>query len=91
MAGHLLYPNWSVYSATKAAVAHLTRNLRAELGPRDVRVTNVEPGVTVTELGNDMSDPRMRATLTGMRTTLTPSPPKTQRKRSPSRSRPRRM
>ncbi|MFF7649294.1 SDR family oxidoreductase [Streptomyces sp. NPDC007983] len=72
VAGHLLYPNWSVYSATKAAVAHLTRNLRAELGPRDVRVKNVEPGVTVTELGNDMSDPRMRTTLTGMRTTLTP-------------------
>lgn len=30
--GHLLFPDWSVYSATKAAVAHLTRNLRAELG-----------------------------------------------------------
>ncbi|MFD7499472.1 SDR family oxidoreductase [Streptomyces sp. NPDC059850] len=75
VAGHLLYPNWSVYSATKAAVAHLTRNLRAELGPRDVRVKNVEPGVTLTELGEDMRDPQMQATLAGMRTTLHPLTP----------------
>lgn len=75
VAGHVLYPNWSVYAATKAAVAHLTRNLRAELGPRDVRVKNVEPGVTVTELGDDMRDTRMHATLAGMRTTLHPLAP----------------
>lgn len=72
VAGHALYPNWSVYSATKAAVAHLTRNLRAELGPRDVRVKNVEPGVTLTGLGTDMRDPDMRRTLAEMRTALTP-------------------
>lgn len=72
VAGHLLYPNWSVYSATKAAVAHLTRNLRAELGPLGVRVKNVEPGVTVTELGDDMRDDDMRTSLAGMRTTLHP-------------------
>ncbi|MFF4751454.1 SDR family oxidoreductase [Streptomyces sp. NPDC002514] len=72
VAGHSLYPNWSVYCATKAAVAHLTRNLRAELGPRGVRVKNVEPGVTVTELGSDMQDGDMRATLVRMRTDLRP-------------------
>ncbi|MFL4906054.1 SDR family oxidoreductase [Streptomyces sp. MMS24-I2-30] len=72
VAGHSLYPNWSVYCATKAAVAHLTRNLRAELGPRGVRVKNVEPGVTVTELGSDMQDGDMRATLARMRTDLRP-------------------
>lgn len=75
VAGHSLYPNWSVYSATKAAVAHLTRNLRAELGPRNVRVKNVEPGVTLTELGNDMRDTQMSATLAGMRTALHPLTP----------------
>lgn len=75
VAGHALYPNWSVYSATKAAVAHLTRNLRAELGPRNVRVKNVEPGVTLTELGTDMCDTRMSATLAGMRTALRPLTP----------------
>ncbi|MFC9806950.1 SDR family oxidoreductase [Streptomyces griseoaurantiacus] len=72
VAGHLLYPNWSVYSATKAAVAHLTRNLRAEFGPRDVRVHNIEPGVTATELGDDMSDERMREGLAQMRRDLRP-------------------
>ena len=72
VAGHSLYPNWSVYCATKSAVAHLTRNLRAELGPRGVRVRNVEPGVTVTELGSDMQDDDMRTTLSRMRTDLRP-------------------
>ena len=38
--GHLVFPTYAVYGATKAAVAHLTRNLRAELGPRGVRVKN---------------------------------------------------
>ncbi|WP_121188425.1 SDR family oxidoreductase [Nocardiopsis sp. Huas11] len=70
VAGHLLYPDWSVYAATKAAVAHLSRNLRAELGPRGVRVRNVEPGVTVTELGADMRDEAMKANLSRMRSQL---------------------
>ena len=70
--GHLLFPDWSVYCATKAAVAHLTRNLRAELGPRGVRVKNIEPGVTTTELGSDMRDAETRESLSRMRTGLTP-------------------
>ena len=56
-------------------MAHLTRNLRTELGPRDVRVKNVEPGVTLTELGDDMADPDMHTTLTSMRTALHPLAP----------------
>ncbi|CAL9332290.1 putative oxidoreductase [Streptomyces sp. enrichment culture] len=70
--GHSLYPDWSVYCATKAAVAHLARNLRAELGPRNVRVRNIEPGVTVTELGADMLDDNLRTALARMRTDLRP-------------------
>ncbi|TDC20653.1 SDR family oxidoreductase [Streptomyces sp. 8K308] len=70
--GHSLYPNWSVYCATKAAVAHLTRNLRAELGPRNVRVRTIEPGVTATELGDDMLNGDMRAALARMRSDLRP-------------------
>jgi NADP-dependent 3-hydroxy acid dehydrogenase YdfG len=50
--GHEVFPNYGVYGATKAAVAHLTHNLRAELGPRGVRVKNVEPGLVATELGS---------------------------------------
>jgi NADP-dependent 3-hydroxy acid dehydrogenase YdfG len=70
--GHLLFPDWSVYCATKAAVAHLTRNLRAELGPRGVRVKNIEPGVTTTELGAGMRDDESRASLSRMRSDLEP-------------------
>jgi NADP-dependent 3-hydroxy acid dehydrogenase YdfG len=64
---HLTFPTYAVYCATKAAVAHLTRNLRAELGPRGVRVKNVEPGLTATELGDDMADADGRRVLTDMR------------------------
>ncbi len=39
----------SVYSATKAAVDSLTRTLAAELGPRNVRVNAINPGMVDTE------------------------------------------
>jgi NADP-dependent 3-hydroxy acid dehydrogenase YdfG len=65
--GHLAFPNYGVYCATKAAVAHLTRNLRTELGPRGVRVKTIEPGVVETELGDDMTDPVGRAVLDELR------------------------
>lgn len=39
----------SVYSATKAAVDAITKSLAQELGPRQIRVNTVAPGVTVTE------------------------------------------
>jgi NADP-dependent 3-hydroxy acid dehydrogenase YdfG len=73
--GHTVYPNYAVYGATKAAVAHLTRNLRAELGPRGVRVKNVEPGLTATELGDDMRDSSNRELLDAMRREIAPIPP----------------
>jgi NADP-dependent 3-hydroxy acid dehydrogenase YdfG len=65
--GHVVFPTYAVYGATKAAVAHLTRNLRAELGPRGVRVKNVEPGLTATELGDDMTDAGGREVLDTLR------------------------
>lgn len=37
-------PNWSVYSATKAALLALVRALAAELGPSGIRVNAVNPG-----------------------------------------------
>lgn len=61
--GHTVFPNYGVYVATKAAVAHLTRNLRAELGPRGVRVKNIEPGFVGTELGDGMRDASQRDQL----------------------------
>ncbi|UGT65784.1 SDR family oxidoreductase [Nocardia gipuzkoensis] len=68
--GHTVFPNYAVYTATKAAVAHLTRNLRAEFGPRGVRVKNIEPGFVGTELGAGMQDEQQRAGLEQWRTAI---------------------
>ena len=72
--GHIVFPNYSVYAATKAAVAHLTRNLRAELGPRGVRVKNVEPGLVRTELGDHATDAGIREALAAWRDEVGPLP-----------------
>jgi 3-oxoacyl-[acyl-carrier protein] reductase len=42
-------PNASVYSATKAAVDAVTRSLAKELGPRNIRVNAINPGMVETE------------------------------------------
>jgi NADP-dependent 3-hydroxy acid dehydrogenase YdfG len=50
IAGQYVYAYFAVYSATKAFVSHLVRHLRMELGPKNIRVSVVEPGITETEL-----------------------------------------
>lgn len=42
-------PKTSVYSATKAAVNAITRSLAQELGPRNVRVNAINPGMVETD------------------------------------------
>lgn len=42
-------PNSTVYSATKAAVDSITRTLSSELGPRQIRINSVNPGMVLTE------------------------------------------
>jgi len=42
-------PTASVYSATKAAVDAVTRSLSKELGPRNIRVNSINPGMVETE------------------------------------------
>lgn len=71
VAGHGVFTEYAVYTATKAAVAHLTRNLRAEFGPRGVRVKNVEPGFVATELGAGMRGEQQQAQLARWRTEIT--------------------
>ncbi|GGR62960.1 MULTISPECIES: SDR family oxidoreductase [Streptomyces] len=66
VAAHLTFPNYTVYGATKAAVTHLSQSLRAEFGPRDIRVTNIEPGLTDTELKTFVQDPELSGQLEGM-------------------------
>ncbi len=50
IAGQYVFGYFAVYSATKAFVSHLTRHLRVELGPKNIRVSVIEPGITETEL-----------------------------------------
>lgn len=42
-------PLSSVYSATKAAVDAITRTLATELGPRNIRINSINPGMIQTE------------------------------------------
>ena len=42
-------PGASVYSATKAAVDAVTKSLSKELGPRNIRVNSLNPGMVETE------------------------------------------
>jgi 3-oxoacyl-[acyl-carrier protein] reductase len=42
-------PSGSIYSATKGAVDVITRSLAQELGPRNIRVNSLSPGLVETE------------------------------------------
>jgi 3-oxoacyl-[acyl-carrier protein] reductase len=42
-------PATSIYAATKSAVDGITRVLAKELGPRNIRVNSINPGVVDTE------------------------------------------
>ena len=58
LGARIALPGLAVYNATKAAVSHFTDTLRAELGPRGLRVSSVEPGaVADTEIGQHVRDP----------------------------------
>jgi 3-oxoacyl-[acyl-carrier protein] reductase len=48
-ASSVTLPNTSVYTATKAAVDAVTRTLAKELGPRNIRVNAINPGMVETE------------------------------------------
>lgn len=65
IAGQNIYPYFAVYSATKAYVSHLTRHLRVELGPKKVRVSMIEPGITATELQGHVTFQGARDWLAG--------------------------
>ncbi|MBO1414125.1 SDR family oxidoreductase [Streptomyces sp. FH025] len=56
IAAQNIFPNFAVYSGTKAYVTHLSRHLRVELGAKNVRVSALEPGIVATELQNHVTD-----------------------------------
>lgn len=65
VAAHWVGPTSAVYSATKYAVRVISEGLRHE--SKIVRVTIISPGVVVTELGHDITDPNAKALLTELR------------------------
>lgn len=60
-----IFPNFAVYSASKAFVTQLSRHLRVELGPKNVRVGALEPGVVSTELQSHVTDSGAQEWLEG--------------------------
>jgi NADP-dependent 3-hydroxy acid dehydrogenase YdfG len=63
---HVPFPTYAVYSATKAALTQLSASLRTEFGPRNVRVTNIEPGLTESELGSHVDNAAATSQLDDM-------------------------
>jgi sulfoacetaldehyde reductase len=49
VAAHIPYPGGHVYGATKAFVEQFSYNLRCDVGPHGVRVTDLAPGMTASE------------------------------------------
>ncbi|MDE7256272.1 MAG: SDR family NAD(P)-dependent oxidoreductase [Helicobacter sp.] len=49
IAGSYPYPGGNVYGATKAFVKQFSLNLRADLFDKNIRVTNIEPGLAQSE------------------------------------------
>jgi NADP-dependent 3-hydroxy acid dehydrogenase YdfG len=62
----ITFPGYAVYGATKAAVSYFSRSIRTELAPLRVRVTNVEPGLTESELRDHVAHPDSRAIVDSM-------------------------
>lgn len=58
-----LFPNVSIYTMTKGAVAALTRGLARDLTPRGITVNNVQPGPVDTDMNpkDGPSGPGLRA------------------------------
>lgn len=53
VAGKVALPGVSIYSASKAALDHLTKIWAHELGPKGITVNAVAPGTTVSDMFNE--------------------------------------
>jgi NADP-dependent 3-hydroxy acid dehydrogenase YdfG len=49
IAGHMAYPNGSVYCATKAAERFISDGLRIDINGTNLRVTSIDPGMVKTD------------------------------------------
>ncbi|QHW01549.1 SDR family NAD(P)-dependent oxidoreductase [Spirosoma endbachense] len=60
MGGLNTFPSGGVYSCTKFAVRAIMETLRKEVGEK-IKVTTIYPGTVATELGHDITSPKVRA------------------------------
>jgi len=65
IAARIAFPSYAAYAATKAGATQFTKGVRGEWGPRGVRVTTIEPGLTRSEL-RDHVRPGLQEQLDGM-------------------------
>ncbi|MCL2733200.1 MAG: SDR family oxidoreductase, partial [Actinomycetia bacterium] len=70
IAAQNIFPTFAVYAGTKAYVTHLSRHLRVELGPKNVRVSAIEPGIVGTELQDHVTDQGALDWLAGAKDTM---------------------
>ncbi len=60
VAGHKVGPGYAVYSATKSAVCVISKGLRQEVKPDNIRTSVISPGAVATELSIPSSVPVRR-------------------------------
>lgn len=60
VAGHVVAPSSSVYSATKFAVRAISEGLRQEVKPYNIRTSIISPGITESELTNSITDENIK-------------------------------
>jgi len=63
IAGHLIGPAGSVYSATKFAVRAITEGLRKEEFSNNIRTTIISPGAVTSELTETISDVDLKSAI----------------------------
>ena len=59
-------PNQSIYSAAKAGIIGLTKSLAKELGPKNIRVNAIAPGMVETDMVKEFVNDNMRNMLINM-------------------------
>lgn len=66
VAGHIVAPSSSVYSATKFAVRAISEGLRQEVKPYNIRTTIISPGIIQSELTNTITDEKIKPMISTM-------------------------
>lgn len=68
-------PGYLAYGSSKASIIWATRSIAKELGPYNIRINAIAPGLTDTEMGNYKSEEELKKTIdrTGLRRMAEPS------------------